>query len=273
MIGLWIAFLWLIWVSASPALAEVYRWTDNAGKIHLTDNPDTIPPAYRARARASGSSTPAADQTPSVDAPPSPPQPLPVGRTPAAQAPEPSDAPSAPQIAALEQQIAMARQERQIYLEQLSSVRDVQATPVFVRQRRQIAELGQALLTVEQQLDALQAALEEAQQQLPALQAPPLEQSNVVFDRAGNDATYWQQRVTAARERLQQAQMQRRDFLSQLAAAAGAEQGIMGRQGYEMLQQAQALQQAEQEIDAAEAALQAMQQEAQQAGAPLAWLQ
>ena len=49
--GLWIALVWLIWVSVSPALAEVYRWTDDAGKVHLTDNPDTIPPAYRARAR------------------------------------------------------------------------------------------------------------------------------------------------------------------------------------------------------------------------------
>jgi hypothetical protein len=48
MMGLWIALVWLIWGSVSPALAEVYRWTDNAGKIHLTDNPDTIPPAYRA---------------------------------------------------------------------------------------------------------------------------------------------------------------------------------------------------------------------------------
>jgi hypothetical protein len=40
-----------------------------------------------------------------------------------------------------------------------------------------------------------------------------------------------------------------------------------------MLQQAQALKQVEQEIDAAEAALQAVQQEALQAGAPQAWLQ
>jgi hypothetical protein len=40
-----------------------------------------------------------------------------------------------------------------------------------------------------------------------------------------------------------------------------------------MRQQEQALQQVEQEIDAAEAALQAMQQEALQVGAPRAWLQ
>ena len=77
----------------------------------------------------------------------------------------------------------------------------------------------------------------------------------------------------AIRERLQEAQVQRRDILTQLTAATDGGQGIIGRQGFEILQQAQALKQTEQEIDAAEAALQAMQQEAIQAGAPLAWLQ
>jgi hypothetical protein len=273
MMRLWIALVWLIWVSVSPALAEIYRWTDDAGKVHLTDNPDTIPPAYRARARSSGSGPSATDEIPSVDVRPSPPQPLPADRMPAAQAPAPAAAPTTPEIAELEQQIAAARQERQAYLEQLSSERPVYANPLFVRQRRQIAELGYALLTVEQQLDTLQAALEQAQQHQQALHAPPPEQSNVVLDRAGNDATYWQQRVTVVRERLQEAQVQRRDILTQLTAAADGGQGIIGRQGYEILQQARALQQAEQEIDAAEAALQAMQQEALQAGAPLAWLQ
>ena len=147
------------------------------------------------------------------------------------------------------------------------------ANPLLVRQRRQIAELAQALLTVEQRLDTLQAALEQAQQQRQARHAPPPEQSGVILDKAGNDATYWQQRVTAARERLRQAQTWRRDILTQLGAIAGGEQRPMGRQWYDVLQQAQALQQAEQEIDATEAALQAVQQEALQAGAPLAWLQ
>jgi uncharacterized protein DUF4124 len=272
MMELWIALVWLMWVSVSPALAEIYRWTDNAGKVHLTDNPDTIPPAYRARARTSGSDTPATDATPSVEAQPSPPQPPPAQRMPAAQAPTPSATPTTPEIAELERRLAAARQERQTYLEQLSSEREVHANPLFVRQRRQIAELGYALLTVEQQLDTLQAALEQAQQQLQARHAPSPAQSEVVLDRAGNDATYWQQRMTVVRERLQQAQMQRRDLLTQLAAAAGEDERVMGRQGYEVLRQAQALQQVEQEIDAAEAALQAMQLEALQAGAPRAWL-
>jgi hypothetical protein len=191
----------------------------------------------------------------------------------AAQAPAPSATPTTPEIAELERRIAAARQERQTYLEQLSSEREVHANPLFVRQRRQIAELGYALLTVERQLDTLQAALEQAQQQLQTRHTPPSAQRDIVFDRAGNDVTYWQQRMTAARERLQQAQTQRRDHLTQLAAVAGEDERIMGRQGYEVLQQAQALQQVEQEIAAAEAALQAVQHEALQAGAPRAWLQ
>ena len=68
MMGLWIALVWLMWVSVSPALADVYRWTDDAGNVHLTDNPDTIPPAYRARARASGVSAPAAPSRGAVGA-------------------------------------------------------------------------------------------------------------------------------------------------------------------------------------------------------------
>ena len=269
MMGLWIALVWLTWVSVSPALAEIYRWTDDAGNIYFTNDPGTIPPAYRARARAFESGAPDADETPTVDAPPSAPQPPPAERTPAAQAPASSVSPTAPQIADLEQQIAEARQERQTYFEQLGDIRDVQATPPFVRQRRQIGELGYALLRVEQQIDTL----EQDMQQLQARSTLPPEPSTVAFDRVGNSAMYWQERMAVARERVQQAQTERRDFLSQLGAIANAEQRVMGRQGHEILQLAQSLQEVEQVIDASEAALQAVQQEALQAGAPRAWLQ
>jgi len=73
-----------------------------------------------------------------------------------------------PQIVELEQKIAMARQERQTYLEQLDSERAVHAMPQFVRQRRQIAEWGRALLTVEQQLDMFYGELEQARKQFQA---------------------------------------------------------------------------------------------------------
>src|SRR5262245_1517647 len=237
MMGLWIALIWLIWVSVSPALAEIYRWTDDAGINHFTNDPGTIPPAYRARARASESDTPAADEEPTVDAQPSPPQPLSADRTPAAQAPTSSVAPMAPHIVDLEQQLAAARQERQTYFEQLGDIRNVQATPPFVRQRRQIGELGYALLRVEQQIDTL----EQEMQQLQARPTPPPVQSAVAFDRVGHDAMYWQQRMAVAREQVQQAQTLRRDFLSRLGAIANEEQRVMGRQGQEILQLAREL--------------------------------
>ena len=125
------------------------------------------------------------------------------------------------------------------------------------------------MLAVEQRLDTLEQTL----QQLQAQDALSPEPTEVILDQAGNDVAYWQQRMAVARERQQQAHMQRRDLLSQLAAVAGEESHLMGRQGHTIMQLAQALQQTEQEIDAAETTLQAVQQEALQAGAPRAWLQ
>ena len=278
MMGLWIALVWLIWVNVSPALAELYRWTDATGKVHITDNLATIPPAYRERARASGSGTPASDETPASDSeldvpPPEPPPlpPLPARSRPAS--PPPVSLAMPEQIAELEQKIATARQERQTYLEQLGSARAVRATPEFVRQRRQIAELGRALSTVEQQLDTFYVELGQAQKQFQDQQAPPTERPDVVFDQEGHDATYWQHRIAVVREWLRQAQTQRREILTQLTTATGGEQRTAERQGRDILQQAQALQQIEQEIDAGETAIQALRQEALQAGTPEEWLQ
>ena len=270
MMWLWIALWWLLWVSISPALAQLYRWTDDAGKSHITDNPATIPPAYRERARSSTSEAPAADtnaDTPAV-APPPP------ARPPAPSQPLAQDASAAvvSQIQELQQQITTARQERQTHLEQLRDARPVQTMPVFVRQRRQIAEAGRALLTVEQQIDTLSAVLEQAQQQLQAQQTPTA-QSTTGFDKEGHDETYWQRRLRVVRDRMSQAQAQRRELLSQLAAAAGEDQRAAERQGRALLQLAQALQQAEQDIDAAATSLQALKQEALGVGAPTAWLQ
>jgi len=264
-----IALWWLIWVSVSPALAQLYPWTDDAGKIHITDNPATIPPAYRDRARSSTSEAPATDtiaDTPAAT--PSPPR-LPVPSQPLSQD---TSAALMSQIQEIQQQLTVARQERQTYIEQLGDERPIHATPEFVRQRRQIAEAGRALLTVERQIDTLSAALEQAQRQLQA-QRPPAAQSTTGFDTEGHDATYWQRRLRAVRDRMSQAQAQRRDLLSQLAAAAGEEQRTAERQGRSILQLAQALQQAEQDIDAADTDLQAVTQEALGVGAPAAWLQ
>jgi hypothetical protein len=176
------------------------------------------------------------------------------------------------EIQDLQEQIAKTRRERQTLIEQLRSERPIHATPEFPRQRRHIAEAGQALLRVEQQFDTLSAALEQAQQQVQAQQSLPT-QSITGFDKAGHDATYWQQRLRAMRDRMSQAQAQRRDLLSQFAAAAGGDPRAAARQGRTILQLVQALQQAEQDIDATATALQAARQEALRAGAPAAWLQ
>ena len=271
MMGLWIALVWLIGVSVSPALAQLYRWTDDTGKVHITDNPETIPPAYRDRARSSTSDAPAPDTD--ADAPAVAPSPPP--RPPARASAPAQDARSraTPQMQELQQQIATARQERQTYLDRLRNERTIHATPEFVRQRRQIAEAGRALLSVEQRLDALQAELERAQQQSQAQQASPPAQSTIGIDNEGHDATYWQRRLAVARDRLRQAQAQRRDILTRLATAAGSGERAAAGQARLILQQADTLHQVEQDIDAAETALQTLQQEALRAGAPAEWLQ
>jgi hypothetical protein len=175
------------------------------------------------------------------------------------------------QIQALQEQIAKARRERQTYIEPLRNERPIHATPEFVRQRRHIAETGHALLLVEQKLDTLSAALEQAQKQLQAQQSPPTH-STTTFDQEGHDPPYWPQRLRALRDRMSQAQAQRRELLSQLAAVAGEAPRAAARQGRTILQLVQALQQVEQDIDATETALQAAKQEALRAGAPVAWL-
>jgi hypothetical protein len=51
------------WITAATALglllggsaaADVYRWTDDAGKLHFTSNLDDVPPRYRQQASGEG---------------------------------------------------------------------------------------------------------------------------------------------------------------------------------------------------------------------------
>ena len=46
----------------SPAWAQLYRWTDDAGTVHYTTDLATIPPAHRDRARDIGAPTPGPQQ-------------------------------------------------------------------------------------------------------------------------------------------------------------------------------------------------------------------
>jgi hypothetical protein len=48
----------------SPAAAQLYRWTDDAGTVHYTTDLATVPPAYRDRARDIGAPTPGPVEAP-----------------------------------------------------------------------------------------------------------------------------------------------------------------------------------------------------------------
>jgi len=48
-------FLYLAWIAllllapTAPAVADIYRWEDEAGVLHFTDDPSSIPEKYRGR--------------------------------------------------------------------------------------------------------------------------------------------------------------------------------------------------------------------------------
>lgn len=264
-----IFLLGLIAAQVPPATAEMYRWTDDKGTTHITDNPATIPPAYRSRVRAS-ETTPVTppDTTPRQDEATEPvssgsrdPEPV--------TTPAPQEQTAAASIPELRQQIQAARQERQAAFERLRSERSVHTTPEFIRHRRSIAAAGRTLVAVEQRLEALSSALAEAHQR----QAGPTAPSAVLVDRDGHDAAYWHRLVTTARERLQQVQTQRQALLARLTALTDSEGRPPERQGRDVLSHVQALEQLAAESDAAEAALERIRADAQQVGAPAAWLE
>lgn len=55
-------------LSAAPAAAQIYRWTDSADVVHFTTNPDSIPEEYRDSVRVIDASRPPGES-------PSPPPP------------------------------------------------------------------------------------------------------------------------------------------------------------------------------------------------------
>jgi hypothetical protein len=179
---------------------------------------------------------------------------------------------------ALEQQIAAAQQERQDILDELKEVRPVRMNPAFGRERRRVDDMGRALATVEQQLDALYAELQDIVLQQSAA-APgaaattPAPSREVFLDNQGHDRTYWQRRVVALRERLQHARQQRQSVLQQLTPELSEERSAFGRRGREVLQLVTTLEQLNQDIHQDEIALQTLRREATNAGAPVSWLQ
>jgi hypothetical protein len=274
---LWCLLLWICWLSVMPGLAQVYRWTDKDGRLHYTDNPETIPADRRPYSRPL-SPTDAGDTFSRTPTPqPSPP---PSAALPAPPAPSTEMSLLQERAHVLEQQIAAALQERQELLDQLKAVRPIRMNPAFGQQRRRVDEAGHVLAEVEKQLDALyaelqqvQATIQEREQAQPSGRIPATAPGEVVVDTQGHDQAYWRQRVASLQTQLQHAREQRQAILAQLAPETPEERSAFGRRGREVLQLIEALERTTQDIRAAEAALQAVRQEAYHAGAPAAWLQ
>jgi hypothetical protein len=72
------AVLFLCLASAAPSLADIYRWEDESGVIHFTDDLSTIPAKYKGKEREILKTPPAAGQPSlsTMDAPSSPPGPV-----------------------------------------------------------------------------------------------------------------------------------------------------------------------------------------------------
>lgn len=70
-------------LGATFACAAFYQWTDTEGTVHLTDDRNKIPKAYRNKAKQ------VEVDEPSAPAKGAPPAPAPAPRTPAARAPTP----------------------------------------------------------------------------------------------------------------------------------------------------------------------------------------
>ena len=52
-----------LWLVASPASAEIYRWTDASGRVHFTQDLARVPRAYRAAAKAAAEQGKAAEDS------------------------------------------------------------------------------------------------------------------------------------------------------------------------------------------------------------------
>ena len=86
-----VAMFILSLASAVPSLADIYRWEDESGGIHFTDDLSTIPAKYRGKAREIQKTPPGAGQ-PSLStmgAPSSPPGPSFSPRPSSGESPEP----------------------------------------------------------------------------------------------------------------------------------------------------------------------------------------
>lgn len=272
--------LGILWGTVTLGWAEIYRWTDTNGQIHFTDNPLAIPPAYRNQVKVSA---PNSAQETSAAPPPAVPLSA-TGETFVSPGATDSgtDDPSEPReqrLRTLEQKLTEARQQRQTYLDQIVNTRSIRLNPAFGRKRRQIANLGQELATVERQIDTLQADLQQAREAQgtasgfsspgPEAPQPGDDQQNASLE----PASVWQRRFRTARDRVRQAQAQRQSVVTLLSGEEQRPRQAFGRRGHEVVQHTRELQRLEETIHTAEAALERLEAEATQAGIPQEWRQ
>ncbi len=274
------SLLFLVYIGATPVLAQMYQWTDEQGVKHYTDNLGTVPSAYLSRAGELVLSTPKPGGATGAEAAPQ------WSLVHAAALASPSDAERMRllqhQIRELKQQIDTVEQERQTYLSRINALRPIRMNPKFGRRRRRSAVWGQDLIRAQQQLDSLYAELQSAEAELSELEkvqrpAPPVARRpyEVVVDQRGHTALYYQRRLHNLRTRLHSSQEQRQAIQEELGSKMQTqhERRAFGRLGRQIVYQSRALRDIERDIRDMEAAVHALQEEAARAGTPTAWLQ
>jgi Domain of unknown function (DUF4124) len=170
-IVVWLSVLWV-----GVAWGQMYKWTDQQGTVHFTDNVSHIPPAYRAKAQlleTSPPSQPSAPATPSEEsATPPPAASAPAETTPTA-APQDRLGRGADYWQSLAKgwstqlrQSMLERDRLQLLYDRLRAVAD-NTRDVWERGRleAQVARLQQAIVEIDQRI---QEAQEMLQTTLPA---------------------------------------------------------------------------------------------------------
>ena len=81
----WLGFASLLaWLVAAPGAGQIYRWTDEEGRLHATSDPSQVPARHRARAEADAAAPPVQDRLQRIESPtpaaPRPPRAAPRGR-------------------------------------------------------------------------------------------------------------------------------------------------------------------------------------------------
>jgi clan AA aspartic protease (TIGR02281 family) len=65
-----LGFAWLLaWLVAAPVAAQIYRWTDEEGRLHATSDPSQVPARHRAQAEADATDPPGQDRLQRIETP------------------------------------------------------------------------------------------------------------------------------------------------------------------------------------------------------------